>query len=356
MAQDGRSLPEESTRSTRHTTVYDAVARRISRYHGFISASLYQAAGQGRDQATNHARPADPDDALFNFDHYAKVMKHLNHKPTSRFVPPDVSTDVKREALYAYTKWLPQELELPDGELLEAVHTYASEYYSQLPEMKVMYRALDGTALVALGILLEEMARENVGETGDLAFLEDPDEDNGSIPKRWNGYRYVPLQTGRRDAQLMSRSRTKKNTTNKGNSHNLEMLDVDDEDSMSDSVSASSFRSSTPTDSSDYAVNSNLKVEDVMRGDRDQIDHTTLGPVEGAELMSTISRETQSTSAQLELEEKETEEGEEDQRQEEGDDDDENDDGGEDDDSDDLFVSARKGSPIKSSDIEMSDS
>jgi hypothetical protein len=35
---------------------------------------------------------------------------------------------------------------------------------------------MDETALIALGILMEETAREVLGETGDLAFLEGDEE------------------------------------------------------------------------------------------------------------------------------------------------------------------------------------
>lgn len=36
---------------------------------------------------------------------------------------------------------------------------------------------MDETALIALGILIEETAKETLGETGDLAFLEAADEE-----------------------------------------------------------------------------------------------------------------------------------------------------------------------------------
>ena len=39
---------------------------------------------------------------------------------------------------------------------------------------------MDETALIALGILMEETAREVLGETGDLAFLEG-DEEGGEV-------------------------------------------------------------------------------------------------------------------------------------------------------------------------------
>jgi len=39
------------------------------------------------------------------------------------------------------------------------------------------WKCLDETALIAFGILLEETAKEVLGETGDLAFTEAADEE-----------------------------------------------------------------------------------------------------------------------------------------------------------------------------------
>lgn len=35
------------------------------------------------------------------------------------------------------------------------------------------YQSMDETALIAMGILLEEMAQESLGETGDLILVEE---------------------------------------------------------------------------------------------------------------------------------------------------------------------------------------
>lgn len=40
---------------------------------------------------------------------------------------------------------------------------------------------MDETALIAMGILMEETAREVLGETGDLAFTEAADEEEERI-------------------------------------------------------------------------------------------------------------------------------------------------------------------------------
>jgi len=63
---------------------------------------------------------------------------------------------------------------LPESDLLKAIHTYASDYYGRSTTNKgaADFESLDETALLALGILLEEMAAHVLGETGDLAFTE----------------------------------------------------------------------------------------------------------------------------------------------------------------------------------------
>lgn len=43
---------------------------------------------------------------------------------------------------------------------------------SQDKEAPKTWKCMDETALIALGILLEETAKETLGETGDLALIE----------------------------------------------------------------------------------------------------------------------------------------------------------------------------------------
>lgn len=63
---------------------------------------------------------------------------------------------------------------MPDSELLKAVHAYASDYYNMQTEERGQsdYRSLDETALIALGVLLEEAAIQVLGETGDMVLVE----------------------------------------------------------------------------------------------------------------------------------------------------------------------------------------
>jgi hypothetical protein len=63
---------------------------------------------------------------------------------------------------------------LPDSELLKALHVYSSDFYSMRTEDrgKCDFRSLDETALIALGVLLEEAAIQILGETGDMVLVE----------------------------------------------------------------------------------------------------------------------------------------------------------------------------------------
>lgn len=69
---------------------------------------------------------------------------------------------------------LPPEQKLPDGDLLIALHAYVSKLYSrtQEPGNQKVWKCMDETALIAFGILMEEAAKEVIGETGDLALVE----------------------------------------------------------------------------------------------------------------------------------------------------------------------------------------
>ena len=63
---------------------------------------------------------------------------------------------------------------LPDSDLLKALHCYASDFYSRstVDGGKGDWRSMDETALLALGVLMEEVCRETLGEKGDMVFTE----------------------------------------------------------------------------------------------------------------------------------------------------------------------------------------
>lgn len=64
--------------------------------------------------------------------------------------------------------------ELPDSELLKALHCYASDFYARAAAEGGAgdWRSLDETALLGLGVLMEEITRHSLGATGDLVFTE----------------------------------------------------------------------------------------------------------------------------------------------------------------------------------------
>lgn len=109
-----------------------------------------------RDTATSSTAPLPPQDVLFR----------------SKNAPPYIY-----EENNPYLGNLPNDLDskIPDSDLLKAIHAYAADYYSRSlseEEAEIAYNSLDGSALLALGMLLEESCAEVIGETGDLALVE----------------------------------------------------------------------------------------------------------------------------------------------------------------------------------------
>jgi len=82
--------------------------------------------------------------------------------------------DQFQEQIYFANDKIPPNQPLPDSDLLKAIHTYTSDYYASATTNRGLgdWHSMDGTALIALGILLEESAREALGETGDMVFVE----------------------------------------------------------------------------------------------------------------------------------------------------------------------------------------
>ncbi len=70
---------------------------------------------------------------------------------------------------------------LPDSDLLKALHCYASDFYSLTTGDggRSDWRSLDETALLALGVLMEEICRETLGESGDMVFTAGELENEG---------------------------------------------------------------------------------------------------------------------------------------------------------------------------------
>ena len=111
-----------------------------------------------------------------------EVLQHSEGAPTG---------DGFDGAYYSWTDRLPRELRLPDSDLLKALHTYASDYYGHAEGATHSLLSMDGTALIASAILLEELVAESLEKSGNLVFCEAKGEDNWALPKFWNGMRWV---------------------------------------------------------------------------------------------------------------------------------------------------------------------
>ncbi|PGH27025.1 hypothetical protein AJ80_01210 [Polytolypa hystricis UAMH7299] len=173
-------LTEESGRSDqrkRHANVYDAVAGRVSS-RGFRLHDSLNPDDEAPTVSNSIAVP--PEEALF---------RQLN--APVRYIEND---------FYFANENLLSENRLPDSDMLKAIHTYASDFYanSTMNQGCTDWRSMDETALIALGILLEEAANEALGETGDMVFVEGEeisDNEGGAArsrptaPRSWRGKR-----------------------------------------------------------------------------------------------------------------------------------------------------------------------
>lgn len=137
------------TRKYRKTTVYDAVAGRAF-YRGLISKTAVIAST--RDIASSSTVQVPPEEALFR----------------SRGAPQRYE---ETDFYWANEKLPLQGAELPDSDLLKAVHAYASRFYGRRGG-KADFYSLDETALMAVGILLEEWADGLLGRGGEGVFVE----------------------------------------------------------------------------------------------------------------------------------------------------------------------------------------
>lgn len=134
-------LPAEKEKR-RGVTVYDAVAGRIGR-NGFLTTEQLR---------SERIKPLAPEEVLLR-------------KPNA---PDEIPVD-----FYSADKSLVQTgQQLPDSDLLKDVHAYVADFYNLTTSEKFNYQSFDETALLAMGVLLEEACRESLGENGDMVFTE----------------------------------------------------------------------------------------------------------------------------------------------------------------------------------------
>ncbi|CAI7663953.1 unnamed protein product [Penicillium bialowiezense] len=137
----------------RRANLYDAVAGRVNR-RGVKATATQPFASQYRDTASSGARALRPEELIFRGQ----------NPPTPSF----------NEETYFANGDLPDDSPLPSSELLEAIHAYAADYFEYATADNGVddHRTMDETALLAMGILIEEMAAEELGDTGDLVLVE----------------------------------------------------------------------------------------------------------------------------------------------------------------------------------------
>ena len=77
------------------------------------------------------------------------------------------------EPYFAHEK-LPSDRPLPDSDLLQSIHAYTADLYKHtLGESgRRSHYSMNESALLAVGILVEELAREELGEKDDLLMIE----------------------------------------------------------------------------------------------------------------------------------------------------------------------------------------
>jgi hypothetical protein len=148
----------------RLATVYDAVAGINEPFIHIPTSQLTSTTGRvttlGFLTALSTTTPAAPEDVLF---------RRVNAPPRYEEADP------------YFPSILPDPTSIPSSEMLGALHAYVSDFYDgslRKDETRADWRSMDETALVALGILMEEMAADKLGATGDLVFTEPGDSTN----------------------------------------------------------------------------------------------------------------------------------------------------------------------------------
>jgi hypothetical protein len=132
-----------SSRPPRRITLYDAVAGRAG-LNGFLTQEQRQ---------SENVLPISPEEVLLG----------------RTTVPEDL---IYQD--YDVASALPHSSKLPESEMLKAIHTYASDFYGCAAEQggRFDFKSLDETALIAIGVLLEEAVKGVLGQNGDMVFVE----------------------------------------------------------------------------------------------------------------------------------------------------------------------------------------
>ena len=141
--------------ASRRSTIYDACAGRLAAER-FIPPK--PVTSTTRDTPTSSKVPITPQESLLGKGGAPTPNEEVDWYSTHRELP-DRGRDI-----------------IPDTDLLEALHGYVSDFYGAMgQDADVDWDSLDETALLALGVLVEEQVREVLGREGDMVFVEGED-------------------------------------------------------------------------------------------------------------------------------------------------------------------------------------
>jgi hypothetical protein len=170
-----------ANRRRREASLYDAVAGRVG-YEGFLGEDPPT---KNRDTVSRSNIAVPPEEVLFR-----------RRGAPIRYEEDDI---------YCADRHLEPHQRLPDSDLLKTIHAYASDFYANaVPDGgEPGFKSLDETALLAMGILLEEAAAEALGKTGDLALVEAAVEDERPSRSRSHSRAGTP---SRRNEKTLKRS------------------------------------------------------------------------------------------------------------------------------------------------------
>jgi hypothetical protein len=155
---DESSEEEVVGSNKRRKTVYDGVAGRLKNHEG-------QGRDEWRDDVNPNRKLLAPDDYLLRLPNAPEEGIPVEYHP-----------------------------DLPSSDLLKAVHLYAAEYYKERGLWQG-YRSMDETALIGVGILLEEYLHDLLGPNGCEFYAmakdtedeeERQEEDNEGEPQSQN--------------------------------------------------------------------------------------------------------------------------------------------------------------------------
>lgn len=146
---DMSKLDINTDKSRREANLYDAVAGRVT------SQGFYSGPNTRSDTGRQHTLAiAPPEEILYR--------------------RKDAPVRYEEDDEYFQDRHLRPDQKLPESDLLKTIHAYVADYYARTTpdEGRSDERSLDETALIAMGILLEEAAAKCIGKTGDLALVE----------------------------------------------------------------------------------------------------------------------------------------------------------------------------------------